>query len=420
MGNQNKSRKAATVDVSVWLADAELATLIDALQSAGEIRFIGGAVRDALLDIPHNDIDLATTAKPDAIMRAGTAAGFRMVPTGLDHGTVTAVLKRGPVEITTLRRDVATDGRHATVQFTDDWAIDAARRDFTINALSADRGGQVFDYHGGLDDLAARRVCFIGDAGTRIREDYLRAFRFFRLSGRYADDLDAAALTAVKQNLGGIKGLSGERIASELLKLLAEPRPDRMWQGMVDTGLIAACLPLATDCARLIRLVAMESELKMADSLRRLRATLPDGTAWLQPMVKRLRLSTEQKKRLAGASDPEAIVRLLEAGNYAEALYRNDGQAVMDTALIAAASGTLPQDKLPSLLAAMVIWVRPVFPLGGENLMELGLKPGPIFGALLREVEEWWIAQRFQPTREQCFAELKRIWKTTRLPDSYS
>ena len=224
------------LDTSAWLADPDLSQLFDTLHAIGEVRFIGGAVRDALLGLPHHDFDLATTAKPQAVRAAGQAAGFRMVETGMAHGTVSAILPRGRVEITTLRRDVSTDGRHAEVAFTSDWQQDAARRDFTINALSCGRDGTVCDYFDGLEDLRARRVRFIGEPTVRIREDYLRILRFFRFSARYADTPDAAALKAVRDQRQGMGQLSGERILAETLKLLESPRAAELWSAMAQAG----------------------------------------------------------------------------------------------------------------------------------------------------------------------------------------
>ena len=189
-----------TLDTSQWLEDSDLRRLFVTLGGIGEVRFVGGAVRDALLGKPVSDIDLATTALPESAMAAAREAGFRIVPTGIDHGTITAVLDRGPVEITTLRRDVASDGRHATIAYTDNWHEDAARRDFTINALSCAMNGTVFDYFGGIDDLAARRVRFIGVASQRITEDYLRILRFFRFTAAYADTPDGEAIVAITRN----------------------------------------------------------------------------------------------------------------------------------------------------------------------------------------------------------------------------
>jgi poly(A) polymerase len=433
------------IDTADWLSDPELARLFDTLEPVGELRFVGGAVRDAVLGIAHSDIDLATTALPGEVLKAGEAAGFRMVPTGMDHGTVTAVLARGPVEITTLRRDVATDGRHAEVAFTDDWQIDAGRRDFTINALSAGRDGAVHDYFGGLDDLAARRVCFIGDAATRIAEDYLRILRFFRFSGRYADRLDQDALAAIAKSLPGVATLSGERILSEVLKLLAGPRAPEMWQAMIDCGLVEMILPNATNVARLKRLVEIQEvffptpsprerstgevrrvrvkqspphpalspdggEGSSADPFLRLMALLPTPVPNVTAITKRLKLSTAQRKRLAWGMLPAERVPFLHSGNWARLLYGSDAQAITDAVMLLAASGDFQKAKLKKFLDFAMTWSPPQFPLGGNNLKELGLKPGPIFGALLRETEQWWIAQAFRPTRQQCFAELKRIW----------
>jgi poly(A) polymerase len=239
-----------------WTRREDLAALVTALDPAGEglVRYVGGAVRDTLLGLAVKDIDMATPLEPHAVIERLTAAGIRSVPTGLAHGTVTALTAGGPVEITTLRRDVSTDGRHATVAFSQDWREDAARRDFTINALYADpRDLTVHDYFGGLDDLAARRLRFIGDAEQRIREDYLRILRYFRFQARFGSlPADAAAEAACSALAPGLEGLSRERIASELLLLLALPDPAATVLRMADLGVLAVILPEA-DAAALPR-----------------------------------------------------------------------------------------------------------------------------------------------------------------------
>ena len=262
-----------------WTQRADLAALVAALDPAGEglVRWVGGAVRDTLLGLPVKDIDMATRLVPEAVVERLTAAGIRSVPTGIAHGTITALTGGGPVEITTLRRDVSTDGRHATIAFSDNWQEDASRRDFTINALYADPGdGAISDFFGGLDDLAARRVRFIGDARARIAEDYLRILRYFRFQARYGSEpADAEAESAIADLAAGLRGLSRERVGWEWMRLLAHPDPAATVRRMGDLGVLAHVLPEA-DPAALPPLIAAEQASGIApDPLRRLAALLP-------------------------------------------------------------------------------------------------------------------------------------------------
>ncbi len=394
------------IDIAHWLSDPELARLLKTLGETGEIRFIGGSVRDAILGIEHNDLDLATPALPDTVMKHARASGFHIVPTGLDHGTVTAILERGHVEITTLRRDVDTDGRHATVAFTDDWQEDAARRDFTMNALSCAIDGKVFDYFGGVEDLQAGRVRFIGKAEERIAEDYLRILRFFRFTARYGKgEPDGDALAAINRLSPRMTQLSGERIQSEILKLLASPRAVEMWQLIIDTGVVAAILGGATDTRRLKRVIEIEQEHGLNDGFRRLIAVMTVPS--LATIADRLKLSNAHYERLVAAHDETRLARI-RAGNYGAALYGADPQSVIDLAILDSTEDD--EVELYGLFTFLKSWTQPKFPLGGDALMEMGLKPGPIFGELLGHVEQWWIGENFAPTRQECFAELKRIW----------
>src|SRR5690606_38692919 len=280
-----------------------LDVLCDALGGGvGEARFVGGAVRDGLLGLPVNDVDIATVHAPDAVMRRIRAAGFKAVPTGLAHGTITAVLDHWPVEITTLRRDVSTDGRRATVAFATDWREDAARRDFTMNALYADPlDGALQDYFGGVDDLAARRVRFIGDAQARIAEDHLRILRYFRFTARFgALDRGSVDYAACVAHATSLMALSRERIADELLRLLALPDPSDVVAAMVEDGVLAPVLPEVTvaGVAALRALLGAERAAGLApDGLRRLAALLP-GEAVAEQIGPRLRLSNKARARL--------------------------------------------------------------------------------------------------------------------------
>jgi poly(A) polymerase len=366
-----------------WTARADLAALVAALDPAGEglVRYVGGAVRDTLLGLPVKDIDMATPLEPAEVIARLTAAGIRSVPTGLAHGTVTALTVGGPVEITTLRRDVSTDGRHATVAFSHSWAEDAARRDFTINALYAEPGSlAVHDYFGGLEDLGARRLRFIGEAEARIREDYLRILRYFRFQARFGSlPADPAAETACSALAAGLKGLSRERIASELLALLALPDPAQTVLRMAELGVLAVILPEADPAALTPLLAAEAANEQPAEPLRRLAALLPADPAVAELIAARLRLSLAQRKHLAlvaARTQPEAPLRPLA--------YRVGLEAAIDRALIAGSS-TAPLDG----------WPIPRFPLKGGGVVARGVTAGPHVAATLRAVEEAWIAAGF-------------------------
>lgn len=370
------------------------------------VRFVGGAVRDALLGRAVGDIDLATPLAPDEVMRRLAAAGIRAVPTGLAHGTVTAVVPPRQFEITTLRRDVESFGRHARVAFTDDWAVDAARRDFTINALFLDAEGAVFDYVGGLDDLAARRVRFVGAAAARIREDVLRLLRFYRFYAHYGrPPADAAARAAARANAGRLSGLSGERVAAELLKLLAAPDPLPALALMREDGVLAVVLPEAGPVDRLERLVAFEAE---AAPLRRLAALLEGGKAAATAVAARLRFATAQRTSLEALMAPPWPVELAaDMPAQRRALHHLGADLYRDLALLRAAE-TGESAHLGAALARAAAWRPLAFPLTGGDVTALGVAPGPTVGRLLAALEEWWEAGDFRADRTRCLAELAR------------
>jgi poly(A) polymerase len=375
-----------------FLSDSNLVAVLDALPSA---RIVGGAVRDAVKRRIVADVDLATPDRPDAVEAALCAAGLRAVPTGLDHGTITAVSGGRGFEITTLRRDEETDGRHARVAFTDDWREDAARRDFTINAMSMTRDGTVFDYFGGLDDLAAGRVRFVGDPATRIAEDYLRILRYFRFQARYGTgDPDPAALDAIRAGADGIDALSAERVWSELGRILAAPDPSASVRLMAALGVLSHVLPEGADPDRLAALIARGAP---ADPVLRL-AALIDGDE--EAVATRLKLSAAERDRLlalrAGPSPPD------DADD--DALRRALADAPADI-LIGRAWLAGGSAELRTRLAAQE---RPRFPLEGRDALALGLKPGPEVGALLRAVREWWLAGGCRADAAACRAELAR------------
>lgn len=379
------------------LATPAVAAVLDALPAS---RLVGGAVRDALAGLKLADLDLATPDAPEAVMAGLAAAGIRVVPTGLAHGTVTAVADGRPIEITTLRRDVMTDGRHAVVAFTDDWHEDAARRDFTINAMSMARDGAVEDWFGGRDDLAAGRVRFVGDPARRIAEDYLRALRFFRFQARYGrGEPDAAALAAIAAAVPGLARLSAERVWSELKRILAAPNPAGAVGLMAEAGVLAAVLPEAADPAALAGLIAAGAP---ADPLLRLAALAPRFGAGA---AARLRLSGAEAERLAAAAgsvpapgDDDAALR--------RALADAAHEALADRAWLAEARGQ-PGDW-PRLRARLAAMDRPVFPLAGADVVAAGVSPGPRVGAVLAALREQWLASGCGADRDALKAALAR------------
>jgi poly(A) polymerase len=376
-------------------------TLLDAFGDT-PIRFVGGCVRDALLGREPTDLDLATTAPPQEMLRILGEAGIRAIPTGIEHGTVTAIVDGRPFEITTLRRDVETDGRHAVVAFTTDWREDAARRDFTINALSADRDGLVHDYFAGLADLALRRVRFVGDASARIREDYLRILRFYRFSTWYADSFDVEGRAACAANLDGLARLSGERVRAELWKLLAAPRAAEAWRAMRVDGVVSALVPQATDVACLERVIATGE----GDHVTRFAALLPPmEAAPLNAIEDRLRLSRAERTRLNGARfDGLAARRKLVAQNqFARALYGTALAPLVDAVLI---DPEIRADRAAEFARFANRWTSPRFPLSGNDFQNVGIVPGPELGALLRDLEAWWVERDFTPTRDELLAKL--------------
>ncbi|MGF7152737.1 CCA tRNA nucleotidyltransferase [Novosphingobium gossypii] len=365
-----------------WMHRDDLAALVATLGN-GNARYVGGAVRDTLLGLPVKDIDMATVLRPDAVIERLNAAAIRTVPTGIEHGTVTAVLPGGPVEITTLRHDVSTDGRRATVAFADDWREDAARRDFTINALYADpTSGEIFDWFGGLADLAARRVLFIGDARQRIREDHLRILRYFRFQARFgstpADDEAEGACAELAPTL---KGLSRERVGMETMNLLGLADPAPTVQRMHELGVLAVILPEA-DPVALTALVATERAQDIVpDAVRRLAALLPAQPALAEQVAARFRLSAAQKKRLALAAARDG-----QPGDPRALAYRMGREGALDRLLIGGAD-----------VSALDGWDIPQLPLKGGQIVARGVGAGPDVARILRRVEDRWIAEGFPP-----------------------
>ncbi len=379
-----------------WLTSRETRAVIAALEAEGGrgcVRFVGGCVRNALLDQPVDDLDLATQLKPERSMKALKAAGLKVVPTGLAHGTVTAVSGGRPYEITTLRQDVETDGRRAVVAFTDDWAEDAARRDFRLNALYADADGTIFDPTGeGLADVAAGRIVFVGDAGTRIREDYLRILRFFRFHAWYGrGEPDAEGLRASAELAAGVRTLSAERVSKELLKLLAAPDPGPAVRAMADAGVLAEVLPEAEPLTLFEAMVE-----RTDDAALRLSALLPAEAGAITAAATRLRLANSLRDRLVAAVG-DIPAGLDERGARA-ILYAIGREAFRDRLARAAASGAVDAGETGRLEALADSWVRPKMPVGGREVAKAGLAAGPETGKVLKAFEDSWIADDFPAT----------------------
>ena len=361
-----------------WRDRPGLARLVTAL-GAGNARIVGGAVRDTLLGIETADIDLATPHDPRVVIQLLEAAGIKAVPTGIDHGTITAVSRDEVYEVTTLRRDVTTDGRRATVAFTDDWREDAARRDFTINALYADPAtGEIHDYFGGIADLEARHVRFIGDPYRRIAEDHLRILRFFRFLARFGEIADPDGLQACTERANDLMALSRERIANELLRLLVAPRTVEVVTLMIERGVFVPVLPEIAGIARLADLARREANSGIApDPIRRLAALLPADPTIAASVGARLKLSNKQRQRLESATLP------VDADAH-ELAYRLGIELAVDRLLLSGGDAAAIRD-----------WTRPRLPMSGGQLVAKGLKAGPEVAKTLRAIEDRWIAEQF-------------------------
>ncbi|NIA71648.1 CCA tRNA nucleotidyltransferase [Pelagibius litoralis] len=414
------------LELQDWMIAPESRRVMAALAAGGsEVRFVGGCVRDALAGRPVKDVDIATPDEPVVVMALLRDAGIKVVPTGLDHGTVTAVAGHKPFEITTLREDLETDGRRAKVAFTDDWLADASRRDLTFNALSCTAEGQLFDPFDGRADLEAGRVRFVGDAKARIQEDYLRLLRFFRFQAHYGRIPPEEGVLAVMSALAPqLKTLSGERLRQEFLKLLAAEDPLPVLWVMKDHAILDAFLPEIVDLDVLSRLLAIDSiavdSTGSAEPILRLAALLPPDRDAAVAVARRLRLSgidSETLRRLAApaqdleqarlALDPLAERPAIRAA-LRGALYRHGAACVKDDLLMQTARRQASSEVLQSALAEVAAWRPRTFPLSGSDVLALGIPAGPQVGGLLRQVEDWWTAADFAPDRAACLAELHR------------
>jgi poly(A) polymerase len=399
------SEPPALLKDAAWLREGALARLLDVLGRDGEeARVVGGAVRNALLGEPISEFDIATTAVPQEVIRRATAAGFRPVPTGIEHGTITVVIGRRPFEVTTLREAVETCGRHASVRFGRDWRADAQRRDFTMNALSAGADGVVFDYVGGLADLNARRVRFIGDANKRIAEDYLRILRFFRFHAAYGHGLpDAAGLAACIAARAGLGQLSRERVRMELLKLLLARHATPALAAMAESGLLVPVLGGVPDLAGFQNMAKVETAAGVqADPVQRLGALGARIAEDAERLWQRLRLSNVEHERLASMAESWWRISPTDEKGARALLYRLGPERFVDRVLLAwARSPATAHDPAWRALAALPEhWTAPVFPLKAADFIKRGVPQGPALGAALHEAEAAWIAADFPADRE--------------------
>ena len=405
----------ARLALQPWMIAPETRAVFDALANGGaDARFVGGCVRDAWLGRKVKDIDIATHAPPERVMALLKDAGIAAIPTGIEHGTITAVVGKAHYEITTLRRDVETFGRHARVEFTDDWREDAARRDLTMNAMSCTAEGCVYDPFGGLADMAAGRVRFVGDPRQRIEEDVLRLLRFFRFHAHYGRGApDPDALAACTEMAPRLPSLSGERVRGELSRLLAASDPASVWRLMIDRGVMAHLLPEATETARLDSLVRLEHDLaEPPEAVRRFAAVLATDHAGALRVSETLRLSNADRDRLAALVEPPmAVSPTDDRVKRRQALYRiGDAELYRDLVMLAAvdAPGPVSVDTVKAALATADDLPSLKLPIAGRDLLAMGMDRGPAIGKLMREVEAWWIAEDFRPGREDCLAEARR------------
>ena len=399
-----------------WMSAEPTRLVLAALQASGQpARFVGGCVRDAVVGRLAKDIDIATALTPPQVIAALDKAGLKAIPTGIDHGTITAVAQGFPYEVTTLRRDVETDGRHATVEFTDRWEADAMRRDFTMNALYADADGTLYDPTGGLADLNEGRVRFVGNAARRIAEDALRILRFFRFYAWYGEGQpDAAAIAACSGAKQDLAILSGERVWHEMSRILAAPEPAGTLSLLGSSGILQEVLPEATrlEAVQLLALLEASADIE-PDPILRLAAAAAAPAGSAEAMVKalaaRLKLSGDERKKLLGLlAPPVAIEPEMDEAAVRRALYRLGLQGFMDLVFVTWARMGQSADFRPQLGVAARSTI-PAFPLRGADALEIGVQAGKRVGELLAAVEDWWIAGDFQADRKACLARLQKL-----------
>lgn len=405
-----------------WFSDPGLQRVLGLLNTnGGEARVVGGAVRNSLMGIPVSDMDIATSLLPEDVQRRAEAAGIKCVPTGIKHGTVTLVVDGHPFEVTTLRRDVETDGRHAEVEFTTDWRADARRRDLTINALYADQSGLVHDYAGGLEDIERANIRFIGDATERIAEDYLRILRFFRFFAHYGRGRpDASGIKASAVAKEKIRTLSAERVWSEMKKLLSARDPFRALLWMRTAGVLTVVLPetekWGIDTAP--ALVAAEEKFGwQPDAMLRLAAIVPPDAERLAAMAERLKLSTTERDYLKAFAGYPKISDELSGPQFDEMLYRNDAGGAEANLKIALAHASAKGEHDPDVLAKIgrltvlldraLNWQKPIMPVKGSDLLAAGFSAGPEIGEKLAGLENLWVSSNFKLAKEELLAKLK-------------
>ena len=408
-----------------WIADPEVNRVMHALLAGTDVeaRYVGGAVRDTIRGAIHPgmqvDVDIATTATPEKSLELLGAAGIKAVPTGIDHGTITAVSNHRPVEITTLRRDVATDGRRAEVAYTTDWMADAARRDFTMNAIYAGADGTIYDPLGGVDDAIAGRVRFMGDADARIQEDYLRILRFFRFYAWCGKaEIDSGGLQACARHIAGLAKLSPERVAKELLKLISAENPMPALRQMAASGILGAVLPEAVNLERLNGLAEIDAMTFFEpEPVLRLAALLPDDAAAAAQVGARLRLSNAQRDRLVAVLSARLpVFCYMSAREMRRTAYRMTPKIMRDAAMLRwAGDARRTQNTVQwrALLPMIESWKPPRLPLDGHHARLAGVPDGPKIGEVLREVEEWWIDADFIMDEYALLERMKAIVQAT-------
>ena len=398
-----------------WLQWTAVRTIFAALDRDGDsARIVGGAVRNALLGRPVRELDFATTATPDVVARRAEAAGLKVVPTGVEHGTLTLVGSGLGYEVTTLRQDIQTDGRHAVVRFGRDWEADARRRDFTVNALSVDAGGKVYDPIGGYPDILARRIRFIGDPDRRIAEDRLRILRLFRFHAEYGSgDLDRDGLSAAIRARDGLRELSAERIGQEMRRLVVAPRAPETIAIMQESGILTLVFAGIGYLAPLARLAAFEASVGAAPTpAPRLTALSCRIEEDVERLAARLRLANSERDRMLGALAAARRFAIFPDERVARvALYRLGAAAYRDGVALALAWSGAPPDASDwrDLYRLPERWMPPVFPLGGRDVLGEGMERGPAIGLLLRSLETWWIEQDFTPDEAALRTRLQRM-----------
>lgn len=404
-----------------WFKAPGLTRVLELLNHDGEARVVGGAVRNSLMGLPVSDMDIATTLLPEAVQARADKAGIKCVPTGIKHGTVTLVVDGHPFEVTTLRRDVETDGRHAQVAFTDDWRADAERRDLTINALYADKDGLVHDYVGGVEDIGKQNIRFIGNAADRIAEDYLRILRFFRFFAHYGRGRpDAEGIKASAAAKSKIKTLSAERVWAEMKKLLSAKDPFRALLWMRTAGVLGIVLPETEKWGIDFTPGLVEAEERFGwkpDPMLRLSAIIPTDVERIETVAARLRLSTAERAALTAYAEFPSIGDDMSGAQLDLVLYRHGNSGAigrLKMALAKASAGgegdaaTLEEiGRLSALLERSVTWQKPVMPVKGADLLAAGFSAGPEIGEKLALLEERWISSQFRLEKDELLKGLK-------------